>query len=135
MDNKNAVLKALHELGFRFKKNEFDAYEFNYESYTYVCNFDDDDDTFVSFNIPFIYTLEDEQYRPIILDIINEIHCGMKISKLMLVRDNVWVSYEFRLVDGMDLEQACRYAIMNLLVVTEKFAAKVNGGGIPKIGD
>lgn len=129
--DKSQIAEALQDLGFKVEDVAEHGLIFEYEGLKYLCNPEDEDDDFFRLSAPCIYQVEDEENRPVVLEIANEVNCLFKYTKTMLVEDYIWVSYEAKIFPGVEVEELVRYAIIIVHASVEMFYRKLSGGEDP----
>ena len=113
---KEKVLKTLEELGFspELAQGNDGYYIFHYEGLHYLWMVNDDDPQFLSFSLPGILDVDDDN-REIVRDLIERINSSIKYIKVYLMSpDSVWMFYERKLMDEEDYEKVISHMIFQL---------------------
>lgn len=122
------ILDILKDLGFQMREVSDFGYGFSYEGINLLFTPEEDDDEFLRLTAPCIYE-SDEDKKPFVLDLINEVNCKIKYSKTCLVNNDVWAMYEIRLASEADLEEHVRYGILILQATVRLFRKYLDGDG------
>lgn len=113
---KEKVLKTLEELGFspELAQGNDGYYIFQYEGLNYLWMVNDDDPQFLSFSLPGILDVDDDN-RELVRDLIERINSSIKYIKVYLMSpDSVWMFYERKLMDEEDYEKVLSHMIFQL---------------------
>lgn len=113
---KEKVLKTLEELGFspELAQGNDGYYIFQYEGLNYLWMVNDDDPQFLSFSLPGILDVDDDN-RELVRDLIERINSSIKYIKVYLMSpDSVWMFYERKLMDEEDYEKVISHMIFQL---------------------
>lgn len=92
---------------------------FKYQMRTFIYfNNDDDDDLFFRLSMPGIYDVTDDN-RFAVLEAINEVNKMVKVVKLIIPRDDVWVNTEI-LLDTTPVMDDFVPRLLNILMGAQK---------------
>lgn len=92
---------------------------FKYQMRTFIYfNNDDEDDLFFRLSMPGIYDVTDDN-RLAVLEAINEVNKMVKVVKLLIPRDDVWVNTEI-LLDTTPVMDDFVPRLLNILMGAQK---------------
>ncbi len=98
-----------------FKKGKF----------TYFINVNPEDETYFQVVLPNIWPIESEFERISVLKACDYATANTKVTKVYMVRDNVWVSAEIYSDDPGNFERHFMRILSSMEVAKDKFAAKM----------
>lgn len=110
---KDKVLSCLKNMGFRPKEVPEVGYTFTFEGLGILYTWDDDNDELINLSLPCIYE-GDEENRPILLDLVNEMNLRLKYVKTVLRRNDVWVHFEADVYEEESLEKILQLGVYSL---------------------
>lgn len=103
MNAKDLVLDFLRKEGFCPEVDERGNIVFKYQMTTYVFFTDKDDDEFFQLAMPGIYDVTEDN-RELVLEATNKVNQTMKVIKLIVTSDSVWVLFEILLDTTPDVK-------------------------------
>ena len=124
--NKSVILLQLEELGFSIEQVDEDFYFFDYEELKILYMPDNEDDSFLRFAIPYIYDVTEEN-KPFVLEVVNDTNLAIKYSKTCVYKDTVWIFYEHRIFEEVDLGELLEHTLMLLKATYYLFHRKIEG--------
>ncbi len=106
------VMEELQKQGFLPQKEEF-GIAFKYQMTNYVYLKDEDDDNYFRLCLPYIFEVDDENSEDV-LEAVNVVNNTMKVVKLVVNDDHVWVCYEAMIPQEAALDEILPYAVVLL---------------------
>lgn len=103
MNAKDLVLDFLRKQGFTPNVDERDNIVFKYQMTTYVFFTDENDDEFFQLAMPGIYDVTEDN-REIVLEAANKVNQSIKVIKVIVTQDSVWVLFEILLDETPQVE-------------------------------
>ncbi len=103
MNAKELVLDFLRKEGFTPTVDERNNIVFKYQMTTYVFFTDENDDEFFQLTMPAIYDVTEDN-REIVLEAANKVNQSMKVIKIIVTQDSVWVLFEILLDETPQVE-------------------------------
>lgn len=132
--NKEIILEQLKKMGFDpIDANEC-SYIFQCQDIAYLLSFDEDDDTFISFSIPHVLEITDEN-KLAALESACEVSRLIRYSKLTMVNDYIWVVYEYKLLGDTDFEKLIEHMIHVLKMTFVIFLKMMRYGDLSFLDD
>ena len=87
------VMNFLKEQGFCPQVDEKGSIIFKYQMSTFIFMNNDDDEEFFQLAFPSIFDVTEEN-RELVLETANKINCRLKVAKVIVPNDDVWVLFE-----------------------------------------
>ena len=103
MNAKELVLDFLRKQGFTPTVDERNNVVFKYQMTTYVFFTDENDDEFFQLTMPAIYDVTEDN-RELVLEAANKVNQSMKVIKVIVTQDSVWVLFEILLDETPQVE-------------------------------
>lgn len=103
MNAKDLVLDFLRKQGFTPNVDERNNIVFKYQMTTYVFFTDENDDEFFQLTMPGIYDVTEDN-REIVLEAANKVNQSMKVIKIIVTQESVWVLFEILLDETPQVE-------------------------------
>lgn len=103
MNAKELVLDFLRKQGFTPNVDERNNIVFKYQMTTYVFFTDENDDEFFQLAMPGIYDVTEDN-REIVLEAANKVNQSIKVIKVIVTQDSVWVLFEILLDETPQVE-------------------------------
>lgn len=119
---KEKILEAFSDLGFKLEERVGNCYGFEYEDIRMLYIYNDDDEDYISISLPGILGFEDCDASQI-YTLMNKINSTVKYVKAYSLNDNVWLTYEYKLMDGENLIDVI-YHMITYLEGAHRFAYK-----------
>lgn len=127
--NREQILERLTAQGFHTTEISDVSYSFNYEKLTVLLSFEEDDESFLSLSLPYLYEVNEDN-RPFALNIVNQVNSNMKYTKACLVGDDVWALYEVRISSEDVFEDLLMTGLQVLKATAGLFHFLIKGGQI-----
>jgi hypothetical protein len=124
MKTSEMVLDYLKEQGL-CPQLEDEVIIFKYQMCTFLFFVDDDDDKFFRLALPSIYDVTEDN-RISLLEAANEVNKRLKVAKVFIPNDDVWVSAETLMDDTPELDDFVPRILNILLSARQKFYEIVN---------
>ena len=93
MKTTEMVMNFLKEQGFCPQVDEKGSIIFKYQMSTFIFMNNDDDEEFFQLAFPSIFDVTEEN-RELVLETANKINCRLKVAKVNVPNDDVWVLFE-----------------------------------------
>lgn len=103
MNAKELVLDFLRKEGFTPTVDERNNIVFKYQMTTYVFFTDENDDEFFQLTMPAIYDVTEDN-RELVLEAANKVNQSMKVIKIIVTQESVWVLFEILLDETPQVE-------------------------------
>lgn len=103
MNAKDLVLDFLRKEGFTPTVDERNNIVFKYQMTTYVFFTDENDDEFFQLTMPAIYDVTEDN-RELVLEAANKVNQSMKVIKIIVTQESVWVLFEILLDETPQVE-------------------------------
>lgn len=113
------VMEVLQKQGFLPQREDF-GIMFKYQITNFLYLFDENDETYFSMYVPYIFEVDDENIDDV-LKAINIINNEMKVLKLVVNANNVWCCFEEKLTENTDIEEIVSFAVVSLTQSQIKF--------------
>lgn len=113
------VMEVLQKQGFLPQREDF-GIMFKYQMTNFLYLFDENDETYFSMYVPYIFEVDDENIDDV-LKAINIINNEMKVLKLVVNANNVWCCFEEKLTENTDIEEIVSFAVVSLSQSQIKF--------------
>jgi hypothetical protein len=113
------VMEVLQKQGFLPQREDF-GIMFKYQMINFLYLFDENDETYFSMYVPYIFEVDDENIDDV-LKAINIINNEMKVLKLVVNANNVWCCFEEKLTENTDIEEIVSFAVVSLTQSQIKF--------------
>ena len=113
------VMEVLQKQGFLPQREDF-GIMFKYQMTNFLYLFDENDETYFSMYVPYIFEVDDENIDDV-LKAINIINNEMKVIKLVVNANNVWCCFEEKLTENTDIEEIVSFAVVSLSQSQIKF--------------
>ena len=113
------VMEVLQKQGFLPQREDF-GIMFKYQITNFLYLFDENDETYFSMYVPYIFEVDDENIDDV-LKAINIINNEMKVLKLVVNANNVWCCFEEKLTENTDIEEIVSFAVVSLFQSQIKF--------------
>lgn len=113
------VMEVLQKQGFLQQREDF-GIMFKYQMINFLYLFDENDETYFSMYVPYIFEVDDENIDDV-LKAINIINNEMKVLKLVVNANNVWCCFEEKLTENTDIEEIVSFAVVSLSQSQIKF--------------
>lgn len=113
------VMEVLQKQGFLPQREDF-GIMFKYQITNFLYLFDENDETYFSMYVPYIFEVDDENIDDV-LKAINIINNEMKVLKLVVNANNVWCCFEEKLTENTDIEEIVSFAVVSLSQSQIKF--------------
>jgi hypothetical protein len=113
------VMEVLQKQGFLPQREDF-GIMFKYQMINFLYLFDENDETYFSMYVPYIFEVDDENIDDV-LKAINIINNEMKVLKLVVNENNVWCCFEEKLTENTDIEEIVSFAVVSLSQSQIKF--------------
>lgn len=113
------VMEVLQKQGFLPQREDF-GIMFKYQMINFLYLFDENDETYFSMYVPYIFEVDDENIDDV-LKAINIINNEMKVLKLVVNANNVWCCFEEKLTENTDIEEIVSFAVVSLSQSQIKF--------------
>lgn len=113
------VMEVLQKQGFLPQREDF-GIMFKYQITNFLYLFDENDETYFSMYVPYIFEVDDENIDDV-LKAINIINNEMKVLKLVVNENNVWCCFEEKLTENTDIEEIVSFAVVSLSQSQIKF--------------
>lgn len=113
------VMEVLQKQGFLPQREDF-GIMFKYQMINFLYLFDENDETYFSMYVPYIFEVDDENIDDV-LKAINIINNEMKVIKLVVNANNVWCCFEEKLTENTDIEEIVSFAVVSLSQSQIKF--------------
>lgn len=113
------VMEVLQKQGFLPQREDF-GIMFKYQITNFLYLFDENDETYFSMYVPYIFEVDDENIDDV-LKAINIINNEMKVIKLVVNANNVWCCFEEKLTENTDIEEIVSFAVVSLSQSQIKF--------------
>lgn len=107
---KDKVLSCLRNMGFRPNEVPEVGYSFVFEGLSILYTWDEGNEELINLSLPCIFEGEEEN-RPILLDLVNEMNLRLKYVKSVLRRNEVWVHFEVDCYEEESLEKLLQLGI------------------------
>lgn len=111
----------LHEKDFFSKIDEDGDVQFKYDDKTYFLDVDEDDSNFFRLVLANIWPIESEEERSLALRAMDQANNRVKVAKIYMVNDNIWVSVEIFQENPNDYEAYFDRSIEVILRCVEYF--------------
>ena len=119
MKTSELLMDYLKKQGLGPERDNDNDIIFKYQMRTFIYfNNDDDDDLFFRLSMPGIYDVTDDN-RLAVLEAINEVNKMVKVVKLLIPRDDVWVNTEI-LLDTTPVMDDFVPRLLNILMGAQK---------------
>lgn len=113
------VFEALKSLGLVPSMEEF-GIAFKYQMTNYLYMQDEKDEEFFSLYVPHIFDVNEENEYDV-LKAINTVNNGLKVVKLVVNGDSVWVGFENELQKDAQVEDITCFAVNTLYQARQRF--------------
>ena len=107
---RQGVVPAMEDFGIMFK----------YQMTNYLCLIDKEDEEYFNMYVPSIFDVSEEnEYE--VLKALNTVNNSMKVVKLTINGDSVWIGFEEELPKDADVSDVVQYAIAGLFRARQQF--------------
>lgn len=107
---RQGVVPTMEDFGIMFK----------YQMTNYLCLIDKEDEEYFNMYVPSIFDVSEEnEYE--VLKAINKVNISMKVVKLTINGDNVWVGFEAEMPKDADVSDVVPFAITGLFRARQQF--------------
>lgn len=127
--NKEQILERLTAQGFQTTEISEASYTFDYENLNVLLSFEEEDESFLSLSLPYLYEVNEDN-RPLVLNIVNQVNNNMKYTKTCLVGDDVWALYEAKISSEEAFEGLSINGLQALKATASLFHYLIGGGDI-----
>ena len=110
---KEEILEAFSNLGFKLEERDENDYSFEYEDIRMLYIYNDDDEDYISISVPGILGFDDCGMSQM-YELMNKINLTVKYVKAYAVNDNMWLTYEHKLMDSDNLIDVIYHMIVYL---------------------
>lgn len=120
------IKKKLQELGFDLTRVSKGFYMFTAEGTKMLYVPDRQAPECLRFAIPCVYTVTDDN-RQFLSDIINETNLSVKYAKVLVIKRQVWMIYEYHTLENIDIEEVITHCLLTLLATKKAFFDLIEG--------
>lgn len=125
MKTTERVLEFLKTQGFCPEVDEHGGIIFKYQMATFLFINNDEDEEFFQLAMPHIYQVTDDN-RDIVLEAANKTNTSMKVAKISVLDDSVWVFFEILLDQSPDVKDIIPRALIILMGARQALYENLN---------
>lgn len=107
---RQGVVPTMEDFGIMFK----------YQMTNYLCLIDKEDEEYFNMYVPSIFEVSEENEHEV-LKAINKVNNSIKVVKLTINGDSVWIGFEEELPKDADVADVVPYAITGLFRARQQF--------------